>query len=156
TIVIGGRTLTLPGRPGGAGGAFTRVADNFYPYESGYRVLLRSGLTGLNLVTAGYGQGAVVRVTPAQPDGMMLNPDGVLFTAVSNEPTSLDVVRTALETVERVKKGQTVNLPTTVPNAPERPAADAPRPGRGGGRRPMGGQGGGFGGFTPGLTQSTL
>src|SRR5437764_1070499 len=31
TILIGGRTVTLQPRPAGAGGAFTRVADNFYP-----------------------------------------------------------------------------------------------------------------------------
>src|SRR5439155_26549155 len=66
TIVVGGRTITVQGRPGGTGGGFTRIADKFYPYETGYRALLRSGLTGLNLVTSGYGQSAVVRVTPQQ------------------------------------------------------------------------------------------
>jgi hypothetical protein len=155
TIVIGGRTLNLPGRPGGASAAFTRVADNFYPYESGYRTLLRSGLTGLNLVTAGYGQAAVVRVTPAEPDGMLANPDGFLFTAVSNETSSLDVVRTALETAERAKKGQAVTLPTAPPPTAEPPAAGGPmpRPGRRGQqtRAPA------FrGGFTPSLTPETL
>jgi hypothetical protein len=155
TIVIGGRTITLAGRPGGASAAFTRIADNFYPYESGYRVLLRSGLTGLNLVTAGYGQAAVVRVTPAQPDGMLANPDGFLFTAVSNETSSLDVVRTALETAERARKGQAVNLPTAPPPTAEPPPANnpPPRPGRRGQqvRQPA------FrGGFTPSLTPETL
>lgn len=158
TIVVGGRTITLGGRGGASGGGgFTRLADNFYPYESAYRVLLRSGLTRLNLVTSSYGQSALVRVTPAEPEAMLVNPDGVIFTAVSNESSSLDLVRNSLETAERVKKGESVNLPT----GPQ-PAADAPptgnRSGRqGGGRR--GQRGGGFGGFprmNAALDQTTL
>ena len=55
-VIVGrGRRGGFPVRPTGGGAGFTRVADNFYPYESGYRTFLRSGLTGLNLVTAGYG-----------------------------------------------------------------------------------------------------
>ena len=76
---------------------FDRLADNFNPYEPTYRAMLRSGLVGVNLVTAGYGQSALVRLTLDQPDSMMLQPDGVLFTAVTNDPASLDIVRTALE-----------------------------------------------------------
>src|SRR5438270_11173221 len=30
TIVVGGRTITVEGRPGGTGGGFTRSADNVY------------------------------------------------------------------------------------------------------------------------------
>src|SRR5437773_9710555 len=32
TVVVGGRTITVQGRPAGAGGGFTRIADNFYAY----------------------------------------------------------------------------------------------------------------------------
>jgi Amidohydrolase family len=149
TIVIGGRTITLPGRPAFAGGSFTRVADNFFPYDAGYRTLLRSGLTGLNLVTSGYGQAAVVRVTPEQPDAMLVNPDGVLFTAVTNDTASLDIVRTALDAVDRLKKGLHAAAPAASPRPAEKPPTAQPkgrRPGGGrfgGGGMPMGG-GGGF------------
>lgn len=156
TIVVRGRAINIGGRGGAPGGPFTRVADNFYPYETGYRVLPRSGLTGANLVTAGYGQSAVVRVTPAQPDAMVINPDGFLFTAVTNDSNSIEVVRTALETAEKVKKGMSVTLPATQTPPPATAPAAPIRQGRGG-RRGFGGRGGGGpGGFTPGLTPATL
>jgi Amidohydrolase family len=149
TIVIGGRTITVGGRPGGGPAGFTRVADNFYPYDTGYRALLRSGLTGLNLVTAGYCQSAVVRVTPGTPDTMLINPDGFLFTPVTNDSSSLDTVRNGLEMVDRVKKGGEATAPPTTPPAGDQPPTPGPgrRPG-GGGRRPgaMGSRGGGGGG----------
>jgi hypothetical protein len=150
----GRRGLQRGGRGGGPGAAFTRVADNFYPYEPSYRALLRSGLTGLNLATTGYGQAAVVRLTPGQPEGMLLNPDGYLYTSVTNETNSLDIVRNALETVVRVKQGG--SLPTGAPATP--PAGGAqPPPGRG--RRGGGRFGGGapaFGGPAPALNATTL
>jgi hypothetical protein len=138
TIVIRGRTIPLGPRPAFAGGGFTRVADNFYPYDPGYRVLVRSGLTGLNLVTSGYGQSAVMRLTPGSPESMLVQPDGFLFTAVTNETGSLDIVRTALEAADRAKKG--LAPVTAAPPAGETPAA--PQPGRRQpppGRRPGGG-----------------
>lgn len=156
TIVIGGRNFNLGGAPTRTGGTFTRVADNFYPYEAGYRAMVRSGLTELNLVTAGYGQAAVIHLTPAQPEGMLVNPDGYVFTAVANETSSLDVVRTALETAERVKKGEAVNLPSVVQAAPEQKAAPFGKGKGKGGKGKGGGRPGGFGGFTPGLTPTTL
>jgi hypothetical protein len=157
TIVIRGRVLTLPNRGGFTGAAFTRVADNFYPYDTGYRSLLRSGLTGLNLVTTGYGQSAVVRVTPGEPDAMLANADGFVFTAVTNDTNSLDVVRNALEAVDRARKGLPAATPPSTPSP--MPPATSPFPGRrgggGGGRRFGGGMGfGGFGGG--GLTPAAL
>jgi hypothetical protein len=147
TIVIGGRTITLGGRLGGGPAGFTRVADNFYPYDNGYRALLRSGLTGLNLVTAGYCQSAVMRVTPAAPDTMLINPDGFLFTPVSNDSASLDTVRNGLEMVDRVKKGGEATAPPTTPPAGDQPATPGPGRRPGGGGRRFGGMGGpGIGG----------
>src|SRR5205807_10490230 len=107
------------------------------PFEGSYRALVRSGLTTLNLVTNGYGQAAVVRVTPAQPDGMMTNPDGFLFTAVTSDTNSLDIVRTALDAAEKVKKGMPVTLPSTAPATTEPAPTPEPR-GRGGRRRGAG------------------
>jgi hypothetical protein len=87
-------------------GAFTRIADNFYPYDAGYKPLPRVGLTRLNLVTTGSGQAAVVRVTPAEPDRMMDRPDGVAFLSVTNNSTSLDQLRTRLEPSARGGAGR--------------------------------------------------
>lgn len=150
TIVIGNRTITVPSRGGSGGGGFTRVADNFYPYEPGYRTLLRSGLTGLNLVTTGHGQAAVMRVTPAQPDAMLVQGDGALYAAVTNDTTSLDVVRNGLEMASRARGGQPVaSAPSTTPGGES-------GTGGGRGRRPGGGGGrfggGGFGGFGGGAS----
>jgi hypothetical protein len=149
----GGRGLA---QPAFAGSGFTRVADNFYPYDSTYRTLARSGITGLNLVTAGYGQSAIMRVTPAKPEAMLINPDGFLFTSVSNDSNSLDIVRTALETVDRARKGLPPLAQATAPPA-NTPPANPPGGGRrgGGGRGGRGGQmpnrGGGGGLDTAGL-----
>jgi hypothetical protein len=97
TVVFGGRTITVPGGFGGrGGGSFTRVADNFYPFDSGFKPLPRVGLTRLNLVTSGVGQAAVVRVTPGQPERMLDQPDGLAYASVTNSTESLDQVRTRL------------------------------------------------------------
>src|SRR6516164_3222467 len=90
TITIGGRTVMLGGGAAPQAGSFTRLADNFYPYDAGYKPLPRIGLTRLNLVTNGAGQSAVVRVSPADPDQMMDRPDGCAFLSLTNNSTSLD------------------------------------------------------------------
>jgi hypothetical protein len=99
------------GRPG-AGfapaanrGAFTRLADNFYPFDPGYKPLPRAGLTRLNLVTTGAGQSAVVRLTPADPDHMLDKPDGVAFMTVTSSTDSLDQIRTRLEAAAKPRTG---------------------------------------------------
>src|SRR5579871_5058924 len=137
-IVRGGRGGQRGGRGGGGGGGpFTRLADNLYPYDTVFRALLRSGLTELNVVTNGYGQSAILRVTPGQPEHMVVNADGFLFTAVTNDSASLDIVRTALDTVDRAKKGLPA-APQTAP--PTTPVPETPPAGRrGGGRRGGGG-----------------
>jgi amidohydrolase family protein len=120
TVVIGGRTINVPGGFGNRGaGTFTRVADNFYPFDTGFKPLPRVGLTKLNLVTSGLGQAAVVRVTPGQPERMLDRADGVAYATVTNSTESLDQIRTRLTR------------------------------GGGGGGRPGGFGGGGFGGGAP-------
>jgi hypothetical protein len=97
TIVIGGRTITIGGGGGFQPATFTRIADNFYPYDTGFKPLPRAGLTRLNLVSGGSGQAAVVRVTPAEPEQMMDRPDGGAFIGVTNNSTSLDQLRSRLD-----------------------------------------------------------
>ena len=99
-----------PIRGGTGGGGFTRVVDNLYPYDPIYRVMLRSGLTGLNLVTSSYGQAAVVRLAPTDPDNMLVNGEGVLFTTVTNDSASLDVVKSQPASRRpSPKKGETIS-----------------------------------------------
>jgi hypothetical protein len=104
TVVFRGRAIGLGGAPN-RGGGFTRIADNFYPYDAGFKHLPRTGLTRLNLVTNGVGQAAVVRVTPADPGHMLDRPDGVAFAAVTNSSDSLDQIRTGLEGASRSRPG---------------------------------------------------
>jgi hypothetical protein len=92
----GGRGIQLPGG-GGGGQAFSRVADQFYPYQPAYRNLARTGLTHLGLVPQGQGQGATIRLWADRPEEMMYDPMGVFFISVTNSTTSLDVLREGLE-----------------------------------------------------------
>ncbi len=86
---------------GGGGGAFTKAADNFYPFDAGFRALPRVGLTRLNIVTNGNGQSAVVRVTPDVPDSMLEKSDGLAYASVTNSTDSLDQVRNRLQSASR-------------------------------------------------------
>lgn len=101
------------GRPGNLGGgfgmrptgAFTRLADNFYAHDPGFKPLPRVGLTRLNLITTGGGQSAVVRVTPHDPERMLASADGFAFATVTNSSDSLDQIRTRLESAGRATAG---------------------------------------------------
>jgi hypothetical protein len=103
TVVVRGRPVNLGGGAPQGRGAFTRIADNFYPYDSGYKALPRIGLTRVNLVTGGVGQAAIVRATPNEPDQMLDRADGLAFAAVTNSSDSLDAVRQRLEAASRAK-----------------------------------------------------
>ena len=108
--------------------------------------MLRSGLTDLNLVTSSYGQSALVRLAPVTPDSMLLGGDGFLFTTVTNDSASLDVVRTGLETAERAKKGETIVGTAPPAQAAQRGQRAGGQGRRGGGGRRGAGGGGGFAG----------
>jgi hypothetical protein len=96
-VVVRGRPITISGGGGGRpGGGFTRVADNFYPFDPGFKPLARVGLTRLNLVTSGVGQAAQVRVTPREPGNMLAVSDGLAYASVTNSTESLDQIRTRL------------------------------------------------------------
>jgi hypothetical protein len=89
----------------GAGGAFTRVADNFYAHDAAFKPLPRVGLTRLNLVTTGDGQSAVIRLTPNSPESMLENSDGLAYVSVTNSTDSLDQVRNRLQSGARAAGG---------------------------------------------------
>jgi hypothetical protein len=117
TVVVRGRPVQLPGAGQTRGAAFTRVADNFYPYDAGYKSLPRLGLTRLNFVTSGIGQAALVRVTPAEPERMLDRADGLAFVSVTNSSESLDQVRQRLEAANRAKSSGG-SRPANAPPAP--------------------------------------
>src|SRR5262249_2515210 len=94
-----------------AGGAFTRVADNFYPHDPGFKPLPRVGLTRLNLVTNGIGQSAFVRVIPGEPEQMLEQTDGLAYAAVTNSTDSLDQIRNQLSAAARAKSGDQAARP---------------------------------------------
>ena len=118
TVIVRGRPVTLPGAIGQPRAtAFTRIADNFYPFDSGYKPLPRVGLTRLNLVTNGTGQAAVVRVTPGEPGQMLDRPDGVAFASITNSSDSLDQVRQRLEAANRAKSSSSSRTAAPAPGS---------------------------------------
>jgi imidazolonepropionase-like amidohydrolase len=101
TAVVRGRQVPLGGGFANRGNAFTRIADNFYSHDPGYRLVPHYGLTRLNLITTGTGQAAVIRMTTDHPDQMLEKADGVAFAAVTNSSDSLDAIRQRLEAAGR-------------------------------------------------------
>ncbi len=101
TVVIQGRTFRVPNRTSTSTGSFTRVADNFYPYGQNFQSWLRQGVTVTNLVTRGQGQAALANVLPADRAKMIFQGDGILFAALTNQTTSLDIVRKPLDGATR-------------------------------------------------------
>lgn len=130
TVVIRGRVIQVPNLPT-TNRSFTRVADSFYPYDTGLKPLNRMGLTTVNLITNGMGQGAVIRLTPSEPEQMLWVSDGAVFANITNNSDSLDQLRLRLDAVSRMRS--TGSGTSTV--TPTRPASgDAPPSRFGGGR----------------------
>lgn len=105
TVIIGDQVVTVGGSSPTRTPSFTRAADLFDPYRSDFAPLLRSGLTHLDLVPPDYGRAAVVRVTPEEPESMVVERDGCLYVSVSNATPSLEVVRRGLESARRAGSG---------------------------------------------------
>jgi hypothetical protein len=131
TIIIGGRVITLGGSSPTRSPTFTRVADSFDPFRADFDPLLRSGLTHLDLIPPDYGQAAVVRIIPDDPDAMLVEQDGRLYVSVSNSTASLDVVRKGLEATKRAASGgrerpsgQPDRGGSTPPGTTDRPGGD--------------------------------
>lgn len=105
TVVIRGRVVVIPTGGGTAAQTYTRIADNFYPFDAGFKPLPRVGLTRFNIVTRGQGQAAVARATPADPGHMLDKADGVAFAGVSNQSDTLGALRNRLDAANRAKTG---------------------------------------------------
>jgi hypothetical protein len=116
-VVSGGQIVNLGGAGAGAG-PFTRMAEEFSPYDRRWKALPREGLTHVQLAATNYGQGALLKLNPELGDDMVANPDGLLFVSVTNDSTSLDRLRQALEAVDRFKKGTPATTPATPGGTP--------------------------------------
>ncbi len=98
TITIRGRTFRVPRSTSSQSGPFLRIADNLDPLkiEDELTGLARLGVGMANLVTSGYGQAAHARVTPQDPAQSLANGDGYLYLPLTNDSSSLQLLRTGL------------------------------------------------------------
>lgn len=136
TIVIGGRTFTIPSAAASTAAPFLRIADDLDPLslKNGLTTQSRYGVGHVNVVTRGYGQAVQARVTPENAETCVVEKDGVLFLALTNDSTSLDVLRNGLRgrpsSSTRSSGGPTggrggPTQPTSPPAASTTPAAPA-------------------------------
>lgn len=103
-VVFGGRTFRLPTSPAATPTSFTRVIDSFDARDERWQVAMRSGITTAHLVTRGFGESVIAKITPDNTDEVLTGMDGQLFIALTNQTSSLDVLRKGLE---EEKKGGT-------------------------------------------------
>ncbi len=96
TIVINGRTYTIRSTSSTSAPKFQRIVDGFDPYEANFRPLVRAGVTSANLVAAGYGQSALARMSITEPGELIAAADGLAFVSLTNDSTSLGVLRAGL------------------------------------------------------------
>ncbi len=99
TIVIGGRTFTIPGSTSTAAPTYAKLSDNLDPLSLRFdiRKQARYGVGFANIVTRGYGQSVNVKVVPDDVENCIVNKDGTLYLAVTNNTASLDVLRNGLK-----------------------------------------------------------
>ena len=82
----GGSTFTV--------GSFTKVAENFYPYDVDFMPAIRSGITTAQLVSDGRGLSTFANLVPDPTPEMLLEEfEGFLFAKVTNQTSALDSIR---------------------------------------------------------------
>lgn len=98
TVTFRGRTITVPVRPAvTSAGGFQKVGEYFYPFSYNFMPTVRSGITSANLVTSGRGLSAFANISDDRTPEMLFEKEGVLFATVTNQTTSLDLIRKPLE-----------------------------------------------------------
>jgi hypothetical protein len=137
--IIGGNVVPIGGGGDDGGGSFTKVSETLNPYDRDYRLPLRSGIAILNHAPPGYGQTAVLGLTPDRPDAMLKQADGLLTVLVTNSPAALDRIRQGLESAARVRNPAPAG--GTSPMGSSSAGGSAPPSGSSGagGQAPMGG-----------------
>lgn len=101
TVIIGNQVVTIGRSSSSRSPSFSRAADLFDPYRTNFDPLLRSGLTHLNLLPPEYGQAAVVRIVPDDPDAAILEREGRLMLSLSNSTPTLELLRKSLQEAGR-------------------------------------------------------
>jgi imidazolonepropionase-like amidohydrolase len=96
TVVINGRIFRVRSSGSTTSSKFQRIVDSFSPHSARFRPLVRSGITAANLVASGYGQSVLVRMRIDDPEKLVANSEGLVYSSVSNSATSLGVLRTGL------------------------------------------------------------
>ena len=95
TIVVNGRTITVPGAPPSNSTPFSKIADSIDLESIDWKAARRSGITTMQLVVSGYAQSVVAQTTAK--GAQIVNPDGRLLVTVTNSTQSLDVLRNGLK-----------------------------------------------------------
>ncbi|WP_169975637.1 amidohydrolase family protein [Tautonia rosea] len=101
TVIIGNQVVTIGRSSSSRTPSFSRAADLFDPYRTNFDPLLRSGLTYLNLLPPDYGQTAVIRIVPDDPDAAILEHEGRLMLSLSNSTPTLELLRKSLQGASR-------------------------------------------------------
>jgi len=96
TVVINGRTFRVRSSGSTTSTKFSRIVDSFSPYSARFRPFVRSGITAANLVAGGYGQSALARMLIDDPEKLVSNGEGLLYSSVTNSASSLGILRTGL------------------------------------------------------------
>jgi hypothetical protein len=95
-VTFGGRTFRIANSPAATPTAYTRIIDCFDPRDEQWIVATRSGITSAQLVSRGFGESAIARIDPQQAAKVLSDADGRLFIAVTNQSSSLEVLRKGL------------------------------------------------------------
>lgn len=96
TVIFRGRTFQVPVRPTSTPTTFTRIGQYFYPFGFNFKPSIRSGITTAHLVGSGRGLSAFANITGDPDPNILFRKDGLLFSAVTNQTSSLDLVRKPL------------------------------------------------------------
>ena len=96
TVLIGGRRRTFRVPTSFSVGAFKKVGEYFYPYDTDFKPALRTGITSANLVSDGRGVSAFANIDPDAGEKMLFANSGLLFARVTNQTSALNTLRTGL------------------------------------------------------------
>lgn len=118
TIVFRGRTITVPGGGTFSAGAFVRVGEYFDPVNFNFGPARRSGITTANLVSDGRGLSAFAHVAGEVSPEMVFETKGKLFAKVTNQTSSLDVIRKPLEPAKKKPARKSTSTDTKTAKEP--------------------------------------
>lgn len=104
-VVSGGRTFRIPISPAATPASFTRIIDSFDPRDQRWQDAMRSGITTAHLVSRGFGESVIAKITPDSTDTILAEMDGRLFIALTNQTSSLEVLRKGLEEEKKASSG---------------------------------------------------